>query len=68
MGGPALSVAGIAIGFSMLEGTRTLPAPYDQHVGWLGLRLMDIATLLLVVTMAVFCYFWLRNVSKRKDF
>lgn len=38
MGGPGLSVAGLSVGFSMLEGTRAVPAPYDQHLGWLGLR------------------------------
>jgi hypothetical protein len=68
MGGPGLSVAGIAVGFSMLESTRTVPSPYDEHVGWLGLRVMDTASFILVLTMFAYCVFWLRFVSKKKTF
>jgi hypothetical protein len=68
MAGPALSVAGLAIGFLLLQLTRTLPPFYSEHVGFLGLRLMDVSTAVLCVLIIAFGFFWLRFLARRKTF
>jgi hypothetical protein len=66
MGGAALPIAGLAVGFLLLQVTRLVPSPYDVHVGYLGLRIMDMAAIVFCVSMVGFCFLWLRNVWKRK--
>lgn len=67
MGSPALSVAGLAIGFLLVELTRAVSAPYDKYVGFLGLGIMYSSAIVLVATTFGFAFFWLRSVSKRRQ-
>jgi hypothetical protein len=68
MGAPALSVIGMGMGVWLVEMTRVTPSPYDEHLGWVGLRITDFGAIVLVVTMTAYGYFWIRFVSKKKSF
>ena len=67
MGSPALSIAGLAVGFLLVELTRAVPAPYDKHIGSLGLRIMDVSAIILMSTTAGFAFLWLRSAAKRRS-
>ena len=66
MGGAALPIAGISLGYLMIEGSRAVPHPYDTDVAKLGLRLMYASVVIFVIAMAGFAWLWLREVAKRR--
>jgi hypothetical protein len=59
MAAPALCVAGMALGWSFVQGTRVTPHPYDDHIGYVGLRMIDVSALTFLITMIGFCAVWL---------
>ena len=59
MAAPALCVGGMALGSSFVEGTRITPHPYDEHIGYVGLRMIDVSVLVFLVVMVGFCVMWL---------
>lgn len=60
MAGPALCVAGIAIGFSLIQATRVTPSPYDSGVGDVGILTVEAFSVLFFVTSSVFCVIWVQ--------
>lgn len=68
MAGPGLSVAGLAVGVLLLQLTSIVPSQYDQHVGFLGLRIMDVSAAVLSVLIIGYGVFWLRFVAKKRTF
>ena len=68
MAGPGLSVAGMGLSSGLLEFTRVVPAPFDQHVGFLGIRLMDVSVAVFGILMIGFGFFWLRFIARKKTF
>jgi len=66
MAGPALCIAGISIGYLLVQLTRTTPQPYDEHVGFIGLRMIDISALVFCLTMAGFCLLWLLTIKNQR--
>lgn len=54
MAGPALSVAGLGLSGGLIEFTRVAPVPHDEHVEFLGVRLMDVSVSVFVVLMIEF--------------
>ena len=60
MAGPALCVASIAVGYALIQATRVTPAPYDEGVGYTGLRLLQACACILAVATGFFCLEWVR--------
>jgi hypothetical protein len=59
MGGPALCVAGMSIGYSFVQLTRFTPAPYADDLGQTGTLMIRISSLMFSIAMVGFCLIWL---------
>lgn len=68
MAAPGLSVVGIGVGYLLILLTYTVPTGYDEHVGFVGLRLMDASAIVFVVLMVGFGWFWFRFLARKKTF
>lgn len=65
MGGAALPMVGFAVGLFLIEMTRAAPTPYVEHVGYVGLRLIDVSALVFCFTMVGFAVLWLMSIRAR---
>jgi hypothetical protein len=58
MGGAALPICGFFVGLSLVRLTTVLPSPYDDHIGYVGLRVIDISALVFCLTMVGLAISW----------
>jgi hypothetical protein len=61
MAGAALPVAGISIGYGIIQSSRITPAPWVTDVGRLGFRLMQASVIVFVAAMTGFALIWLNH-------
>lgn len=64
MGGAALPIAGMPMGYIIIQGSRVVPEPYAVAVGNLGLALMASSAMIFIVATAGFAWLWLREVGR----
>lgn len=67
MAGAALPIAGISIGYVVIQGSRFVPDRYTNAVGDLGLALMGSSVVVFVVSMAGFAWLWLIRSNRTRS-
>jgi len=64
MGGAALPIAGMSMGYAIIQGSRLVPHGYGVAVGNLGLTLMVSSVVVFIVAMVGFAWLWLRQLAQ----
>ena len=59
MAGAALPIAGMSMGYVIIQGSRFVPEGYVSVVGILGLALMTSSVGVFIVVMVGFAWLWL---------
>jgi hypothetical protein len=67
MAGPGLCIAGLAVGYLLIQLTRATPEPYAYNVGMVGLTILVISAVIWILLMIGFSFLWLRFVARSQE-